>query len=341
VIDQDATVVQRLDEAGAVLIAKLALGALASGDVWFGGMTRNPWNLEQGSSGSSAGPGSATAAGLVGFAIGSETLGSISSPSTRNGVTGLRPTYGRVPRTGAMALSWSMDKLGPMCRSVEDCALVFHHIHGADGQDLTVRDAPFRWNAELRPSQLRVGFFRSVFEREEDNPTRATDLATLDVLRSLGAELIPLEIPESGYDAMRIILTAEAAAAFDELTRSGQDRLLTRQDENAWPNTFRVARFIPAVDYINANRVRTMAMDRWKELFDGVDVIVTPTGGSAQLVATNLTGHPAVILPNGFREDGTPLSVTFLGGLFQEDKVLAVAHAYQSATDFHLRHPEL
>ncbi len=342
VIDEDATVVQRLDEAGAVLVAKLTLGALASGDVWFGGRTRNPWNPEQGSSGSSAGPGSATAAGLVGFAIGSETLGSISSPSTRSGVTGLRPTFGRVPRTGAMALSWTMDKLGPMCRGVEDCALVFDAIHGTDGFDLTVRDAPFEWNAGLRPGQLRVGYFRGVFEREdEEYATRALDQATLEVLRSLGADLIPLEVPEAGYDAMRIILSAEAAAAFDELTRSGRDRLLVRQEESAWPNTFRAARFIPAVDYINANRVRTLAMRKWKELFDRVDVIVTPTSGSAQLTATNLTGHPAVILPNGFRDDGTPVSITFLGGLYQDGEVLAVANAYQQATDFHLRHPDL
>lgn len=333
VIDEDAEVVKRLDAAGAVLIAKLTLGALARGDVWFGGVTKNPWNPEQGSSGSSAGPGSATAAGLVGFAIGSETLGSISSPATRNGVTGLRPTYGRVPRTGAMALSWTMDKLGPMCRSVEDCALVFHHIRGPDGQDLSVRAAPFHWNAELAPSDLRIGYFEAAFEN-------ATDLETLEVLRGLGARLIPVELPESAYDAMRIILTAEAAAAFDELTRSGRDRLLVRQDDNAWPNTFRAARFIPAVDYINANRVRTTAMTKWKALFDDVDVIVTPTSGT-QLVATNLTGHPAVILPNGFRDDGTPVSVTFLGGLYQDDRVLAVAHAYQSATGFHTRTPDL
>lgn len=341
VIDQDAEVVKRLDAAGAVLVAKLTLGALAMGDVWFGGTTRNPWNREQGSSGSSAGPGSATAAGLVGFAIGSETLGSISSPSTRNGVTGLRPTFGRVPRTGAMALSWTMDKLGPMCRSAEDCALVLHHIHGPDGRDLSVVDAPFRWNAELPPSGLRVGYFSESFEVEESRyPGRPFDLATLETLRRLGAELIPVEIPEMDYDAMRFILTAEAAAAFDDLTRSGRDELLVAQNRGDWPNTFRVARFIPAVDYINANRARTLAMQRWHELFQRVDVIVTPTFGT-QLVATNLTGHPAVILPNGFRDDGTPVSITFLGGLFRDDAVLALAHAYQQATDFHRRTPTL
>jgi Asp-tRNA(Asn)/Glu-tRNA(Gln) amidotransferase A subunit family amidase len=341
ILGGDAEVVKRLDAAGAVLVAKLTLGALAMGDVWYGGTTKNPWNPEQGSSGSSAGPGSATAAGLVAFSIGSETLGSISSPATRNGVTGFRPTFGRIPRTGAMALSWTMDKLGPMCRSAEDCALVFHHIHGPDGRDQAMRPAPFHWNARLAPADLRFGFFASEFDRDEDDyPNRRFDAATVDVLRSLRANLIPVTLPEGGYDAMRIILTAEAAAAFDELTRSGRDELLVAQDDGAWPNTFRTARFIPAVDYINANRVRTIAMQAWAELFEQVDVIVTPTSGM-QLVATNLTGHPAVIVPNGFRENGTPLSITFIGGLYQDDKVLAAAHAYQRATDFHLRTPEL
>ena len=338
VVDEDATVVQRLDAAGAVLVAKLTLGALAMGDVWFGGRTRNPWNTEQGSSGSSAGPGSATAAGLVGFAIGSETLGSISSPSTRNGVTGLRPTFGRVPRTGAMALSWTMDKLGPMTRSAEDAALVLAAIQGPDGFDKSVHAAPFNWDATLRPSQLRVGYVRSAFER--DYAQKAFDAATLDVLRAQGVSLIPVEIPEVEYGAMRMILTAEAAAAFDELTRSNRDAELTEQGPNAWPNTFRVARFVPAVDYINANRVRSMAIERWAELMRTVDVIVAPTSGT-QLLATNLTGHPAVIVPNGFRPDGTPVSITFLGGLFDEVKPLLVAHAYQQATDFHRRTPTL
>jgi Asp-tRNA(Asn)/Glu-tRNA(Gln) amidotransferase A subunit family amidase len=342
-LGEDATVVQRLDEAGAVLVAKLTLGELAWGDVWFGEMTRNPWKPEQGASGSSAGPGSATAAGLVGFSIGSETLGSISSPSTRNGVTGLRPTFGRIPKTGAMALSWSMDKLGPMCRSAEDCALVFDAIHGADGKDLSAFSAPFHWNARLKPNQLRIGFFQKAFERDDESyPNKKFDLATLDVLRSLGATLIPVEVPEFGYDAMSLILSAEAGAAFDEITRTGRIDEMKRQGKNTWPTTFRAARFIPAVEYINANRARTLAMHAWAELFRGVDVIVTPTFGTSQLLATNLTGHPAVILPNGFREeDGTPVSITFLGGLFGEDKLLAVAHAYQSATDFHLKHPAL
>jgi Asp-tRNA(Asn)/Glu-tRNA(Gln) amidotransferase A subunit family amidase len=333
-----ATVVRRLDEAGAVLVAKLTLGELAMGDTWFGGMTRNPWNLEQGSSGSSAGSAAATAAGLVWFSLGSETLGSISSPSTRCGTTGLRPTFGRVPRTGAMPLSWSMDKIGPICRSVEDCALVLEAIRGPDGQDMSVHTAGLGWDAELDVRKLRVGYFEKLFSAESQH--QAFDQATLATLKSLGIDLIPVELPEVPYAAMRIILRAEAAASFDELTRSGRDAELAQQGPDAWPNTFRTARFIPAVDYVNANRVRSMAIERWADLFAELDVIVAPTN-SAQLLATNLTGHPAVILPNGFRENGTPVSITFLGDLFEEGNMLAVARAYQEATDFHLKRPAL
>jgi Asp-tRNA(Asn)/Glu-tRNA(Gln) amidotransferase A subunit family amidase len=351
-IDTDATVVQRLDAAGAVLIAKLTLGELAQGDIWFGETTRNPWKVTQGSSGSSAGPASATAAGLVGFAIGSETLGSISSPSTRCGTTGLRPTFGRVPRTGAMALSWTMDKLGPICRSVEDCALVLDAIYGPDGKDNSVISADYHWNANLSPKRLRVGYVKSAFDlpvtdptdpKRTLHPTKPFDDAALDVFRKLGINLIPVDLPDVPYDAMRIILTAEAAAAFDDLTRSDRDKLLVQQGKFDWPNTFRTSRFIPAVDYVNANRLRSVAIQKWDELMNTVDVIVTPTGAAnlSQLVATNLTGHPAVILPNGFRDDGTPVSLTFLGGLFQEGQLLAVARAYQNATDFHLKQPSV
>ena len=336
--DEDAEVVKRLDAAGAVLVAKLTLGELAQGDRWFGGQTKNPWRLEEGSSGSSAGSASATAAGLVGFAIGTETLGSISSPSTRCGTTGLRPTFGRVPRTGAMALSWTMDKIGPICRSVEDCAMVFDAIHGADGRDRSAVDAPFAWDASVPLRSIRIGYVKSQFER--DYQQRAFDEATLAVVRGLGVELIPVEIPEMNYGAMRMILSAEAAAFFDELTRSGRDALMAQQGAGSWPNTFRTARFTPAVEYINANRARTLAMQAWAELFSTVDVIISPTSGT-QLTATNLTGHPAVILPNGFRENGTPVSITFLAGLYEEAKLMAVANAYQRATDFHLRHPAL
>jgi len=351
-IDEDATVVQRLDAAGAVLLAKLSLGELAQGDVWFGGMTRNPWKLDQGSSGSSAGPAAATAAGLVAFAIGSETLGSISSPVTRVGATGLRPTYGRVPKTGAMALSWTMDKLGPICRTAEDCALVLEAISGADGLDASASAPPFISNPRLRASDVRVGYFKTAFDVPEIDPanrertlhgTKTFDDAALAVLRGLGVTLIPVDIPQLAYDAMRIILTAEAAAAFDALTRSNRDELLVQQSSNDWANTFRVARFIPAVDYINANRLRARAIAAWDELFARVDVVVTPTAvaGFPQLLATNLTGHPAVILPHGFRADGTPVSLTFLGSLFGEARLLTVAGAYQRSTDFHLRHPPI
>ena len=350
VIDTDATVVQRLDEAGAVLVAKLTLGELAQGDIWFGATTKNPWKVDQGSSGSSAGPASATSAGLVGFAIGSETLGSISSPSTRCGTTGLRPTFGRVPRTGAMALSWTMDKLGPLCRSVEDCAIVLAAIYGPDGKDNTVIPADYHWNAHVSPRSLRIGYVKSAFDLPQIDPadpkrtlhaTKKFDDAALDVLHRLGIHLIPVELPDVPYDAMRIILSAEAAASFDELTRTDRDKELVQQGKFDWPNSFRTSRFIPAVDYVNANRVRTMAIQKWDDLMRTVDVIITPTGAAnlSQLVATNLTGHPAVILPNGFREDGTPVSLTFLGGLFEEANVLAVAKAYQDATGFHLRHP--
>jgi Asp-tRNA(Asn)/Glu-tRNA(Gln) amidotransferase A subunit family amidase len=350
VIDTDATVVQRLDDAGAILVAKLALGELAQGDVWFGATTKNPWKVDQGSSGSSAGPASATAAGLVGFSIGSETLGSISSPSTRCGTTGLRPTFGRVPRTGAMALSWTMDKLGPICRSVEDCAMVLDAIYGPDGQDNSVIPAPYHWNARLSPRKLRVGYVKSAFDTPQTDAndpkrtlhaTKPFDDAALDVFKRLSINLIPVELPDLPYDAMRIILSAEAAASFDELTRSDRDKLLVQQGKFDWPNSFRTSRFIPAVDYVNANRLRSLAIQKWDELMRGVDVIVTPTSTAnlSQLVATNLTGHPAVIVPNGFRDDGTPVSLTFLGGLFEEAKLLTVARAYQEATGFHLRHP--
>ncbi len=393
-IDEDATVVQRLDEAGAVLVAKLTLGALAQGDNWFGGKTRNPWNPKQGSSGSSAGPASATAAGCVAFSIGSETLGSISSPSTRCGCTGLRPTFGFVPRTGAMALSWSMDKLGPICRSVEDCALVLDAIYGPDGHDRTVHDAAFHWDAELDWRRLRVGYLQADFERKPAAPQPAAEKeepaatpeeqkrreearkrreagiaraeydrrfneAALAKLREMGVRLIPVEMPKFPYDAMVPMLLAESAAAFDELTRSGRDKLLTQQKPSDWPNTFRAARFIPAVEYIQASRARLLAMEAVAKTFENIDVIVAPTQ-SQQLVITNLTGHPALILPNGLRgadapppissEDGsddnvagpgTPTSLTFLGQLYGEAKLLAFARAYQEATGFHREHPRL
>ena len=339
VLDETATVVRKLDDAGAVLVAKLTLGALAWGDVWFGGMTRNPWNLEHGSSGSSAGSASATAAGLVPFAIGTETWGSIVSPSTRCGTTGLRPTFGRVSRSGAMALSWSMDKIGPICRSVEDAALVFDVIRGPDGLDQTVLDAPFNYDANVDLSALRIGYTASLFE--SDYRFKESDAATLAKLRELGADLIPVELPSTTpVRPLAFILSAEAAAAFDVLTRSNRDDLMVRQVKNAWPNVMRAARLIPAVEYIQANRARTRLVQDMQDFMQDIDVYVCPSFGGNNLLLTNLTGQPCVVLPNGFSAEGTPMSITFMGGLFDEATVLAVAKAYQDATDFHLRHPE-
>jgi Asp-tRNA(Asn)/Glu-tRNA(Gln) amidotransferase A subunit family amidase len=350
-----ATVVRLLEQVGAVLTAKLTLGALAMGDVWFGGKTRNPWKPTQGSSGSSAGPAAAVAAGLTAFAIGSETLGSIVSPCTRCGATGLRPTFGRVSRHGAMALAWTMDKLGPIARSAEDCALVFAAILGADGLDPTAVDRPFHWPLKTDPRSLRVGFVEAAFE--EDRTARAEtdedkerarewqelDRRTLTVLREIGFKLTPIALP-SDYpvESLRFLLQAEAATAFDELTRSGRDELLKRQDANAWPNTFRRAQLIPAVEYIRANRIRTLLMREMERTMADFDVYVCPSYGGANLLLTNLTGHPAVVAPNGFSSsDGTPTSITFTGQLFGEAALLAVAHAYQQATDFHTRRPPL
>lgn len=340
VIDEDAAVVQRLDEAGAVLVAKLTMGALAWGDVWFGGQTKNPWNTGEGSSGSSAGSAAATAAGLVGFAIGTETYGSIISPADRCGVTGLRPTFGRVSRAGAMALSWSMDKIGPICRSAEDCALVFNAIHGADGGDGTAVTQPFIWPPQIDITKLRIGYIQSAFAEEGD--TKAAGEATLDVLRQMGACLVPIELPRYPIEAMGLILQAEAAAAFDELTRSNQDDLLVRQSQDAWPNVFRQARLITAVEYIQANRIRTLVMQEMAGLLDKVDLYVAPSKVGDNMLLTNLTGHPAVVLPNGLSPAGIPnSSLTLTGNLYDEATILAVARAIQQATDFHEKRPLL
>jgi Asp-tRNA(Asn)/Glu-tRNA(Gln) amidotransferase A subunit family amidase len=338
--DEDATVVKRLEAAGAVLVAKLSMGALAWGDVWFGGTTRNPWNYEEGSSGSSAGSAAATAAGLVGFAIGTETWGSIVSPSTRCGATGLRPTYGRVSRTGAMALSWSMDKIGPICRTVEDCAIVFNALYGPDGIDPTLYDAPFNYDPDVKLSALRIGYLKSAFDSLKENKTQADSV--LAVLRRLGANLIPVELPSKyPVNDLSIILSAEAAAAFDELTRSGRDALMVRQSKDAWPNVFRTARFIPAVEYLQANRIRSLLIQDMQNLMEDIDVYIAPPFEGDNLLLTNLTGHPCVVLPDGFTKEGTPASITFVGRLFGEGTLLAVAKKYQDATDFHLKHPKL
>ena len=349
VLDLDATVVQRLAGAGAVLVAKLSMGALARGGVWFGGSTRNPWDLERSSSGSSAGPGAATAAGLVGFSIGTETLGSIISPSAACGVTGLRPTYGRVSRYGAMALSWTMDKIGPMCRSVEDCALVFNAIYGPDGRDESVVEAPFDWEPGFRPARLRVGYVADEFDAP---PVEATDesrqaferqrplmRAAFEALREAGVTLETIMLPEFPADALRIILNAESAAAFDDLTRSRGVDTLTQQGANAWPNSFRSSRFIPAVEYLRAQRARRLLAREMAGLMNRYDAFVTPSR-SRSLTITNLTGHPALALKAGFA-GGLPVALMMTGRLYDEATLLQLALAYERRTDWHTRHPDL
>lgn len=338
-IEKTATVAKKLEEAGAVLIAKTTLGALAYGDVWFGGKTKNPWDLEQGSSGSSAGSAAGTSAGLFPFAIGTETWGSIVSPSNRTGVTGLRPTFGRVSRHGAMALSWSMDKVGPITRSVEDAAIVFNAIYGPDGKDQSVIDLPFNYKSDVDISELKIGYVKSAFENDYYNQKR--DSLTLAKLRDLGAELIPIELPDYPTNALSFLLTAEGAAAFSQLTLSNRDDQMVRQGKNAWPNLFRAARFIPAVEYIQANRARQVLIQKMESVMQKVDVYVCPTYGADNLLLTNLTGHPSVVLPNGFTDDGHPTSITFMGDLFDEGTLLGVAQKYQQATNFHTKHPAM
>jgi Asp-tRNA(Asn)/Glu-tRNA(Gln) amidotransferase A subunit family amidase len=375
VFDYDATIVERLREAGAVLVAKLSLGALAQGDRWFRGQTKNPWNPDDpqraGSSGSSAGPGSATAAGLVGFAIGTETRGSIISPSAVNGVTGLRPTYGRISRHGAMALSWTMDKIGPMCRSIEDCALVFNAIYGPDGRDDTVVDAPFAWNPDLPLSKLKIGYIKAEFESQadtgrggrgegagrgdaggrgrgglspEEQRRRAEERLkllndALDVYRKAGATLHPIELPAAAVrysNAIGFVLNTEAAAAFDDLTRSEG---IKDESLGNWPNSFRTHRFVPAVEYIRAQRIRTLLMREMDTLLSEYDAFLSPTGGTS-LAITNLTGHPAVALRAGFVANA-PLELMVTGRLYDEATMLRVALAYERASTWNAINPTM
>ena len=356
VIEYDSTVVERLNEAGAVLVAKLSMGALAQGARWFAGVTRNPWQpdeAQQGSSGSSAGPASATSAGLVGFSIGTETLGSIVSPSSRCGVTGLRPTYGRVSRYGAMGLSWTMDKIGPICRGVEDCAAALSAIYGPDGKDITVGDAPFNWNPDTNISTLRIGYLKTEFDgpniggtgpttpqRQQAEQRRTLYKTALEVLEKAGAKLTPIELPKFSVAPLRYILSAEAAAAFDDITRDGRVNQLSGQSPGDWPNTFRTSRFIPAVEYLRAQRARTLLMHEMEKLMSQWDVFVSPAPGSASLLVSNLTGNPAVVVPCGFVND-LPLAIMFTGGLYDEVSPLRVALAFERATQWHTMHPKV
>ncbi len=335
VLDVDAAVVERLDDAGAILIAKVTLGALAMGDVWFGGRTNNPWKLDQGSSGSSAGPASAVAAGCATFGIGSETLGSIVSPSTACGNSSLRPTFGRVSRFGAMTLSWSMDKLGPMARSARDAALVFDVVHGADPRDPTTVDAAFELDdRDASIEGLRVGYLQ---ELENDEAYASV----LEELRILELDLVPIELPDYPVQSMVFLLSAEAASAFDEFSAGDADDLLVRQSRGAWPNIFRHSRLIPAVDYLRANRLRTRLMIEFEQALAGVEACVHPSFAAGLLTMTNLTGHPTVVAPCGFREDGTPTSVSFTGRLFEDARVLRIVERWQATTDYEDRHPDL
>ncbi len=341
VINYDATVVEKLDEAGAILVAKLTLGALAMGDVWYGGRTRNPWNPEQGSSGSSAGPASATVGGLVGFSIGSETLGSIISPSARCGAVGLRPTFGRVSRYGAMALSWSMDKLGPLCRNVEDAALVLDVIRGSDGRDPTVVDAPFNWKRPKPLKDMRIGYIPHEFEggRRSSEERKKVYADALEVFRQLGANLEPLELPDLPIGSIRMVLNVEASAAFDDLVRSGRVAELTRQSGGAWPNSFRSARFVPAVEFIRAQRARRILINHTDVLMSQYDAFITPNSSSS-LTMTNLTGHPALAVPCGFNKDGNPMVIMITGRLYDEATILDIGWQYEQATEWHKMQPD-
>jgi Asp-tRNA(Asn)/Glu-tRNA(Gln) amidotransferase A subunit family amidase len=334
---ENATVVERLNAAGAVLVAKLSLGALALNDIWFGGQTMNPWLTEEGASGSSAGPGAATAAGLVGFAIGSETGGSIVSPSMRCGVTGLRPTYGRVPRTGAMTLCWSLDKLGPMARSVEDTLLVLRAITGPDPGDEASLPSHLDYNANLPVKGIRVGYIPAWLAQP---PATDVDRAAIDQVRQLGMQPVPVSLPDWPYDSLQLILFAEAAASFEEITLNHQVDSLKAQVPDAWPNIFRQARFLSAVDFVQSDRFRRKVAQQMAEIFKHVDVLLVPSLRDEMLTLTNFTGHPSLTLRAGFVEVSearsdwapdpkhplpkfspprrVPYGVTFIGQLFDE-----------------------
>ena len=340
VINEDAFVYTQLKNAGAVLCAKLSMGELAFADRWFGGKTRNPWNTKLGSSGSSAGSASATVAGLLPFAIGTETYGSIVSPSHTCGATGLRPTFGSISRSGAMVLSWSLDKAGPICRSAEDAAIVFYYLKGTDGKDASAVKRAFNYTGLVNWKKLRIAYASNYLKPLPEN---AAQWRVIETLKKAGARVTAVNFPDSSSYPFNIITTvigAESAAAFDELTRSNKDDLITRQDKNFWPNAFRVSRFIPAVEYINANRHRYALMQAMQAFMKNYDVIITPSFAGNQLPITNLTGQPVVCMPIGFNAAGLPDSITLLGNLYDEATILAVAKAYQDATGFNKQHPE-
>lgn len=341
VVDNDATVYSKLRAAGAILVAKLSTGALAVGAQWFGGLTRNPWNLKEDASGSSAGSGAATAAGLVGFAIGSDTGGSIVQPAERNGIAGLRPTFGRVSRYGGMTLAWTQDTVGPLGRSVEDCALVFDAIYGPDGKDNTVLDVPFRWDVTADVRKLRVGYLRSAFTSQaadtaRQQAVRRNNEAALQVIRGLGVQVVPFDLPAADITALDFIRWAETAAFFDEPTRDATLREIEHgPEQSARPPDIRAGRFIPAVEYIQANRYRLRIMQHMDAAMSGIDLFL---GSNALL--TNRLGLPILSMPNGFA-DGSPTALHMTGKLFGEPELFLLASAFQSATEHHLKHPKM
>jgi Asp-tRNA(Asn)/Glu-tRNA(Gln) amidotransferase A subunit family amidase len=340
VIDDQATIVKKLEDAGAVLVAKLTSGALARGDVWFDGKTRNPWDLEQGASGSSAGSASAVAAGLVPFAIGTETLGSIVSPSTRCGVTGIRPTFGRVSRYGAMSLSWSMDKVGPIAGSAMDCAIVLDAIRGVDPKDKSTRTAAFNFDLGKPLSEYKIGYFKSLFDNDSSD-SGENNKEVLQKWVDLNVSLEEVEFPSNfPFNAFDIILRSEAGAFFDDLVHSHGDRELVEQTTGSRANSLRQSRFIPAVEYIQANRHRNVLIEEFNRLLMDYDAILSPTFGGRQLLVTNLTGHPAISIPTGFDDEDHPTSITIIGNLFEENKILELAHIFQENTEYHLEHPD-
>lgn len=340
VIDENAYVYTQLKKAGAVMCAKLSLGSLAYDNRWFGGFTRNPWNLKQGSSGSSAGSAASVAAGLLPFAIGTETLGSIVSPSTRCGATGLRPTFGTVSRSGAMVLCWSLDKIGPISRSAEDNAIVYYYMKGSDGKDNSALDHAFNYKPKTDVKKLRIAYAENYFRRL---PKEAMEWTVLETFKSMGVQLQPVTFPDSAVynkDLVSIVLNAESAAAFDELTRTDRDSLIERQDKDFWPNSFRAARYIPAVEYINANRYRSRLCKQVQDFMKAYDVVIVPTFAGRQLSITNLTGNPVVCLPMGFNKNNLPQSITFVGNLYDEASILEAAKAFQEKTEHDNKHPE-
>lgn len=341
-IDTLATIAKKLEAAGAVLVAKLTSGELAYGDVWFGGRTLNPWDLSQGARGSSAGSASATAAGLVAFSIGTETWGSIVSPATRCGATGLRPTYGRVSRHGVMALSWSLDKAGPICRTAQDCALVFETIRGSDGLDRTVVDAPFNFRAQRDPEKLRVGYLEAFFT-QDNSISGIANQAALATFQKMGLQPqainLPNDLPWNGV--ISTIIRGESSAAFDQLVLRNQDNQLARQTPGSRANSLRQSRFIPATEYLQANRHRTLLIEEMAKLFEQYDLLILPTNGSDQSAISNMTGHPVISLPAGFDPRGRPLSIILMGQLYDEATVLEVAHQFQLLTEHEGNAPPL